>query len=344
MQRFAIAWIMVFGFWTFASAQQPGRQSSSIDLNGGKVTVNYSVPRAQGRGPKDVPAGTAWRMGAGDSTQLKTEVPLMIGGLMIPPGERRLAARHAEEGKWKLVVFTGGTLFNDNLPHEEVPIQFKEETEAQEEMKITLTKEGEKGRFLLRFGTFSLGFDFDALSRTKIDADLGGKKVVFDMYGIPSTPETHGKVSGGEALTIGQLHVGDAALNLVHQVDQNRQPALTFRNDGLKDGRMTLTGLKQSKERREGQLERASEDRREMLERMLKETNERIAKVEAQVKAAEGLPDKIVVTGKAEPAASKAEVLRAQVAPGDGGLTLTIHFGVRNATFTIDPKAFQKAD
>jgi hypothetical protein len=343
MHRFAIAWVAAFGLWSVASAQQPGRSSSSVDLKGGKVTVNYSVPRAQGRGPKDVPVGTAWRMGAGDSTQLRTEVPLMIGDLLVAPGERRLAARHAEEGKWKLVVFTGGTLFNDQLPHEEVPIQFKEESEAQEEMKITLTKEGEKGRFLLRFGTASLSFDFDALSSTKLDADLGGKKAVFEIYGIPSTPMTHGKVAGSAPMTIGQLHVGGASLPIIHQLGEGRQPALTFRND-VKDARTALSSLKQRKETLERRLENAPEDRKEMLERMIKEAGDRIPKLEAQVTAGESLPEKVVVAGKAEPAGSKAEAITASLTPGDAGPVLRLHFGIRAASFTIDPKAFQKAD
>ena len=80
------------------------------------------------------------------------------------------------------------------------------------------------------------------------------------------------------------------------------------------------------------------------LYRSLKEMTERMAKLEAQAKAAEALPEKVTIAGKAEPAGARAETIQAKLTPGDAGPTLALHFGMRIATFTIDPKAFQKAD
>lgn len=104
-----------------AATQVGGTWSNPQDeeqrrYNGGKwIEIAYSRPILRGRanifgaGPSygKTVTGTApvWRAGANQTTRLKTEVPLEIGGKKLPAGEYSLFVDLKENG-WTLVVST----------------------------------------------------------------------------------------------------------------------------------------------------------------------------------------------------------------------------------------------
>jgi hypothetical protein len=99
---------MVGGTWSAPDKDGERRYS------GGKwIEVTYSRPMLRGRTDvfgkgadygKMVDAGApVWRAGANQTTRLKTEVPLMIGGKKLEPGEYSLFV-DLKEGGWTLIV------------------------------------------------------------------------------------------------------------------------------------------------------------------------------------------------------------------------------------------------
>lgn len=89
-------------------------ESEERRYTGGKwIEITYSRPILRGRANifgkgadygKTVMAGASlWRAGANQTTRLKTEVPLEIGGKKIPPGEYSLFVDLKESG-WTLIV------------------------------------------------------------------------------------------------------------------------------------------------------------------------------------------------------------------------------------------------
>jgi len=89
-------------------------ESEERRYTGGKwIEITYSRPILRGRANifgkgadygKTVMAGASpWRAGANQTTRLKTEVPLEIGGKKIPPGEYSLFVDLKETG-WTLIV------------------------------------------------------------------------------------------------------------------------------------------------------------------------------------------------------------------------------------------------
>src|SRR5262249_41048083 len=94
-------------------ASPPGTAATQV---GGKgIEITYSRPILRGRTDifgkgadygKTVMAGASpWRAGANQTTRLRTEVPLEIGGKKIEPGEYSLFVDLKESG-WTLIVST----------------------------------------------------------------------------------------------------------------------------------------------------------------------------------------------------------------------------------------------
>lgn len=94
-------------------------KDGNAQYSGGKwIEVTYSRPMLRGRTDifgkgadygKKISDGTpVWRAGANQTTKMKTEVPLMIGGKRIEPGTYDLFVDLKENG-WVLVVSTQPT-------------------------------------------------------------------------------------------------------------------------------------------------------------------------------------------------------------------------------------------
>jgi Protein of unknown function (DUF2911) len=96
----------------------PGKDGESSYQGGKWIEVVYSRPVLRGRQDifgkgadygKKVNAGApVWRAGANQTTKLKTEVPLEIGGKRVAPGEYDFFV-DLKEGGWTLIVSTQPT-------------------------------------------------------------------------------------------------------------------------------------------------------------------------------------------------------------------------------------------
>jgi len=103
----------VLGTWTKSAKQTFAAGGGSYD-NGKWIEVTYGRPLLRGRnvfgsgadyGKSLLIGAPIWRAGADVSTRLKTEVPLLVGGKTVRPGEYSLFI-DLKERDWTFVVST----------------------------------------------------------------------------------------------------------------------------------------------------------------------------------------------------------------------------------------------
>src|SRR5262249_39840720 len=109
------------GLGTWAKGQRPaltaGRETYQ---NGKRNEITYRRPLPAGREPfgsgtdqrqagngvgaPGFPPPPVWRAGANQTTRLKTEVPLVLGTITVPPGEYSLFVDLKSPSEWTLIV------------------------------------------------------------------------------------------------------------------------------------------------------------------------------------------------------------------------------------------------
>jgi hypothetical protein len=92
-------------FATACAAQLSPRMTTSVTIDGKKITIGYGAPSMRGRKVMGglVPYGEVWCTGANDATSLDTEADLDINGMKVPKGSYTLwTLPNANE--WLLIV------------------------------------------------------------------------------------------------------------------------------------------------------------------------------------------------------------------------------------------------
>jgi len=79
--------------------------STTLDLGGKSITVDYSSPRAKGRKiyGELVPFGKVWRAGANEATTFVTTADVTVGGAAVPAGSYTLFTI-PDKDKWTLII------------------------------------------------------------------------------------------------------------------------------------------------------------------------------------------------------------------------------------------------
>lgn len=80
--------------------------SLTFQVGESTVKVCYSRPAARGRkmlGGKNVPFGQLWRTGANEPTTIITPVPLLVAGVLVPPGRAALYTVPGPE-TWEIIL------------------------------------------------------------------------------------------------------------------------------------------------------------------------------------------------------------------------------------------------
>lgn len=134
---------------------QSDRGSSTLDLSGGKATVEYGRPAIRGRSIDALPVGTEWRMGSNAATTLTTDVNLKFGDKVVKKGSYVLKAKRTDEKNWLLIIQT-----EDQSSTIEAPLTFAKAETAVELLTIDLKKDGKGGQFFLQWGVFTLSTNF----------------------------------------------------------------------------------------------------------------------------------------------------------------------------------------
>ena len=115
--------VQVAGKWVKPTGQSYAMGDERYE-DGKWIDIIYSRPLLRGRKAfegtgKDygkstiaqipgAPRATVWRAGANVSTRLKTEVPLIIGGKTVPPGEYTLFIDLKQPTEWTFIVSNWG--------------------------------------------------------------------------------------------------------------------------------------------------------------------------------------------------------------------------------------------
>ena len=133
-------------------AHQNEREEVSASVAGKTVKVEYGRPGLKGRdmlGRAEV--GMKWRMGADAATTFDTDADLSFGDVEVPKGSYRLEALKASADAWHLLVVDG-----DRETVAEIPLETKTLEEPAELFTIQLKGDGEKGKFVMSWGTTAL--------------------------------------------------------------------------------------------------------------------------------------------------------------------------------------------
>jgi len=101
LNRFAISLL----FAATCAAQLSPRLTTSVTIDGKKITVGYGAPSMRGRKVMGalVPYGEVWCAGANDATSLDTEADLDINGMKVPKGSYTLWTLPNRD-EWLLIV------------------------------------------------------------------------------------------------------------------------------------------------------------------------------------------------------------------------------------------------
>lgn len=126
------------------------------------VSVDYGQPHARGRVVVGtlIPYDQVWRTGANQSTTLRTDVDLELGGVRVPRGSYTLYSHLTRGGDWQLIVNrqTGqwGTQYDAAQDLARIPLRSSEVTVPAESFSITLVPAAEApahGSLVLAWGT-----------------------------------------------------------------------------------------------------------------------------------------------------------------------------------------------
>lgn len=139
-------------------AQVNPRGETTLELDGGKVTIEYGRPSLKGRDIKTmIYPGETWRLGADGDTTLTTEVGLKFGESSLARGTYILRAKFLGDGKWQLQI--SGT---DYSKVAEVPLKMEETSSEVDRLSLRLEGEQKAGTFKVLWGKLSLAAEFAA--------------------------------------------------------------------------------------------------------------------------------------------------------------------------------------
>ena len=139
-------------------AQVPAnpRGETSVELSGGKVTVEYGRPSLKGRDINTlIYPGGDWRLGADGYTTLTTEVDLKFGDASVSKGSYVLRATFLGEEKWHLVIRD-----KNHSKVAEVPLTLEKQSSEVDRLTIRVEGQEKSGTFTVLWGKLSLTTGF----------------------------------------------------------------------------------------------------------------------------------------------------------------------------------------
>jgi hypothetical protein len=146
-------------FATAGAAQLSPRTTTSVTIDGKKITIGYGAPSMRGRKVMGglVPYGEVWCTGANDATSLDTEADLDINGMKVPKGSYTLWTL-PNPNEWLLIVNkqTGQwhTDYRERYDFGRVKMNVKTVSAPVERLKVELgATGGNKGTLALAWDT-----------------------------------------------------------------------------------------------------------------------------------------------------------------------------------------------
>jgi hypothetical protein len=150
-----------------AWAQTPGRDSVSIAVGPGKVTIEYGTPELGGRNLSEmVMPGFAWRIGMNTPTTIESTVDLAFYSQKLKAGKYSLFARPDQHMNWVLLISSDlkSTVLDGSTVVLEVPLQFNQVEEMQDLLKISMANIGKAASLIIAWGNYRLHGTFQPAS------------------------------------------------------------------------------------------------------------------------------------------------------------------------------------
>jgi hypothetical protein len=107
------------------------RDSVSLVMGSDSISVNYGRPSMRGRAIMGalVPWDKVWRTGANQATHLKTNFPMLLGGVPVPKGTFTLWTIPSQNG-WKIIVNKQTGQWGTNYDPRQDLVRFDAKAEA----------------------------------------------------------------------------------------------------------------------------------------------------------------------------------------------------------------------
>jgi hypothetical protein len=151
-----------------ATAQTNPRSTSTLTINGRKVSVEYGRPSLRGRSTDvllgKMPPGAVWRLGSDTSTTFKTQLDLAFGDVTVPAGIYSLWMQRIGDDSWKLIFNKehgqGGLQYDAREDLVSASLTQSKTVKSVELVTILLHKVDDGGTLTIQWGTLEAVADF----------------------------------------------------------------------------------------------------------------------------------------------------------------------------------------
>lgn len=161
--------LMAACFARIAAPQGNPRGTSTLTINGKKISVEYGRPSLKGRSTDvllgQLPPGAVWRLGADISTTFKTQRDLAFGDVTVPARIYSLWMQRLDNDSWELVFNKehgqGGLQHDAREDLVSAPLTVSETANSVEKMTITLHRAQGGGTITIQWGTLEAVASFE---------------------------------------------------------------------------------------------------------------------------------------------------------------------------------------
>jgi hypothetical protein len=137
---------------------------SEWTIDAANISIEYGRPMLKGRSEAEMmPAGQVWRTGADEQTTLKTDKPLKIGTLTVPPGTYGI---HTVPGPqtWQLIVSKRASGWGIPYPQGQdlgrTPMQVAKSSKTTDQLTISIDDTAAGATLRIDWGTVSATVPF----------------------------------------------------------------------------------------------------------------------------------------------------------------------------------------
>ena len=139
-------------------AQGDGRGSAEATVNGKKIAITYGRPELKGRDLLNLaPAGTVWRLGKNQATEIETTADLKVGGTTLKAGKYSLWAKKGSDNTWTLAFHPKTGVWGAPALKEgyvaELPLKLDTASNSAEMLTIALKGDGNNAVVSIHWGT-----------------------------------------------------------------------------------------------------------------------------------------------------------------------------------------------
>ena len=137
---------------------------SEWSIDGANISIEYGRPFLKGRPESQMmPPGQPWRTGADEATTLKTDRPLTLGTLRVPPGTVTLYTVPGAGG-WQLIVSKSTGQWGASYPEGQdlgrVPMKVGKTAAPVEQLTISIDDTPGGGTLRIEWGSTSASVPF----------------------------------------------------------------------------------------------------------------------------------------------------------------------------------------